>query len=123
EEEKAREVDQAPFGIVGLETAFPLLYTKFVLPGRWSLPFVLERMTVKPAELFGLPTGRLEVGAPADITIIDLEEERTVDPSAFASRVINTPVTGWSLKGWPQLTMMGGNIVWSELSQEGELQQ
>jgi len=123
EEEKARPADQAPFGIVGLETAFPLLYTKFVLTGRWTLPFVLERMTRKPAELFGLPTGRLEVGAPADITIIDLEEERRVDPSTFATKGRNTPFTGWSLKGWPKLTMTNGKVVWSELTQEGEWQQ
>lgn len=119
EEEKARGLDQAPFGIVGLETAFPLLYTKFVETGRWTLPFVLERMTRRPAELFGLPTGRLEVGAPADITIIDLNEERKVDPAAFASKGKNTPFTGWSLKGWPKLTMLGGEVVWSELTDKG----
>lgn len=116
EEEKSRSVDRAPFGIVGLETAFPLLYTKFVETGRWTLPFVLERLTSRPAKLFGLPTGRLEVGAPADVTIIDLEEERKVDPATFASKGRNTPFAGWSLKGWPKLTLLGGNIVWSELA-------
>lgn len=116
EEEKARGMDQAPFGIVGLETAFPLLYTKFVLTGRWSLPFVLERMTRRPAEVFGLQSGRLEAGAPADLTMIDLEEEREVNPAQFASKGRNTPFIGWKLKGWPKLTMMGGRVVWSELS-------
>lgn len=119
EEEKARGLERAPFGIVGLETAFPLLYTKFVESGRWTLPFVLERLTSRPAQLFGLPTGRLEVGAPADLAIIDLNEERKVDPSTFASKGRNTPFTGWNLKGWPKLTMLGGNIVWSELSEKG----
>lgn len=119
EEDKAKGLDRAPFGIVGLETAFPLLYTKFVETGRWTLPFVLDRMTRKPAELFGLPGGRLEVGAPADIAVIDLQEERNVDPSTFASKGKNTPFTGWSLKGWPKLTMLGGNIVWSELAEKG----
>jgi dihydroorotase len=119
EEEKARGLDKAPFGIVGLETAFPLLYTKFVETGRWTLAFVLERLTSRPAQLFGLPTGRLEVGAPADITIIDLKEERKVDPSTFASKGRNTPFTDWNLKGWPKLTMLGGNIVWSELAEKG----
>ncbi|WP_309122919.1 dihydroorotase [Paenibacillus sp.] len=119
EEEKARGVERAPFGIVGLETAFPLLYTKFVATGRWTLPFVLERLTSRPAQLFGLPTGRLEVGAPADLTIIDLEEERKVDPTTFASKGKNTPFAGWHLKGWPKLTMLGGNIVWSELAEKG----
>lgn len=115
-EEKSRGIARAPFGIVGLETAFPLLYTKFVATGRWSLPFVLERLTSRPAQLFGLPGGRLTRGAPADVTIIDLEEERAVDPAKFASKGRNTPFAGWKLKGWPVLTMTGGNIVWSELT-------
>ena len=115
-EEKSRGIERAPFGIVGLETAFPLLYTKFVATGRWSLSFVLERMTRRPAELFGLPGGRLERGAPADVTVIDLAEERTVDPAKFASKGRNTPFAGWKLRGWPVLTMTGGNIVWSELN-------
>ncbi|WP_274363351.1 dihydroorotase [Paenibacillus thermotolerans] len=119
EEEKARGMDRAPFGIVGLETAFPLLYTKFVATGRWTLSFLLEKMSKKPAELFGLQEGRLEEGAPADITIIDLNEERSVDPAAFASKSRNTPFGGWKLKGWPVLTMVNGSIVWSELKTGG----
>jgi len=114
EEEKARGMQQAPFGIVGFETAFPLLYTKFVLTGRWTLKFLLDRMTRKPAEVFGLPWGELRVGGDADLTVIDLEQERTVDPARFVSKGRNTPFAGWKLKGWPVLTMAGGRIVWSE---------
>lgn len=117
EEEKARGLDRAPFGIVGLETAFPLMYTKFVATGRWTLPFLVERMTVKPAELFGLNAGKLEAGAPADITVIDLETERAIDPETFASKGKNTPFAGWTCKGWPVLTMLGGNVVWSDNEQ------
>jgi dihydroorotase len=114
EEEKARGMNLAPFGLVGFETAFPLLYTKFVLTGRWTLAFLLDRMTSRPAEVFKLTSGRIEIGAEADLTIIDLEKEKAVDPAAFASKSRNTPFTGWMLKGWPKLTMVAGSIVWSE---------
>jgi dihydroorotase len=113
EEEKAKGMQLAPFGIVGFETAFPLLYTKFVLTGQWTLGFLLDKMTVKPAEVFGLPWGQLQTGAAADITLIDLEQEKTVNPEQFASKGKNTPFAGWNLKGWPVLTMVGGNVVWS----------
>ncbi|CAM4508313.1 dihydroorotase [Paenibacillus endophyticus] len=113
-EEKARGVQLAPFGIVGFETAFPLLYTKFVRTGKWTLGFLLQRMTADPARVFRLPTGRLEQGAPADITIVDLANERAVDPSTFASKSNNTPFGGWKLSGWPVTTIVDGAIVWSE---------
>ncbi|PYI54542.1 dihydroorotase [Paenibacillus flagellatus] len=113
-EEKARGLQMAPFGIVGFETAFPLLYTKFVRTGRWTLEFLLDRMTSKPAELFGLPWGTLEVGRDADLTIVDLETEKAVDPEQFASKGRNTPFGGWKLYGWPTLTMVAGKTVWSE---------
>ncbi|MEF3310318.1 dihydroorotase [Paenibacillus sp. GYB004] len=114
EEEKARGLQMAPFGIVGFETAFPLLYTKFVRTGRWTLEFLLDRMTSKPAELFGLPWGVLEVGREADLTLVDLDTEKAVEPSEFLSKGRNTPFTGWKLYGWPSLTMVGGKTVWSE---------
>lgn len=115
EEEKAKGMQLAPFGIVGFETAFPLLYTKFVAEGRWTLGMLVQRMTAGPAQVFGLKAGRLAPGAPADLTIVDLEEERTVDPAAFASKGRNTPFAGWKLKGWPVATIVGGNLVWSEV--------
>ncbi|WP_079910460.1 dihydroorotase [Paenibacillus sp. 32352] len=114
EEEKARGVDLAPFGIVGFETAFPLLYTKFVATGQWTLQFLVEKMTSLPAQVFGLPYGTLEVGKEADIAIIDLETEKEVNPEEFASKGRNTPFTGWKLKGWPTLTMFGGKVVYTE---------
>ncbi|MDQ0112897.1 dihydroorotase [Paenibacillus harenae] len=113
-EEKARPVQLAPFGIVGFETAFPLLYTKFVQTGKWTLGFLLKRMTSDPARVFGLESGRLEQGAPADITIIDLNSEREVDPSTFASKSNNTPFGGWKLSGWPVATIVGGKVAWAE---------
>lgn len=112
EEEKAKGVDLAPFGIVGFETAFPLLYTKFVKTGRWSLGFLLRRMTSDPARVFGLKAGRLEAGAPADLTLIDLSSEQTVDPASFKSKSRNTPFAGWHLQGWPVRTIVAGRTVW-----------
>ncbi|WP_028561594.1 dihydroorotase [Paenibacillus pinihumi] len=113
-EEKARGMLLAPFGITGFETAFPLMYTKFVKTGKWSLGFLLERMTSKPAQVFGLGSGRLETGAPADLTLIDLENEREVDPQSFVSKGKNTPFGGWKLQGWPTLTIVDGTVAWSE---------
>lgn len=113
-EEKAKGMQLAPFGIVGFETAFPLLYTKFVAEGRWSLDFLVGRMTADPARVFGLSMGKLEPGVQADLTIVDLEQERAVDPETFASKGRNTPFTGWKLKGWPVATIVKGKLVWSE---------
>lgn len=114
EEEKAKGMELAPFGIVGFETAFPLLYTKFVKTGRWSLQMLVDRMTSDPAKVFCLPTGRLEQGAPADLTVIDLETEQVVDPTTFATKGKNTPFTNWTLQGWPQTTIVDGQVVWSQ---------
>ncbi|UVI32218.1 dihydroorotase [Paenibacillus spongiae] len=113
-EEKARGVDLAPFGIVGFETAFPLLYTKFVRTGKWTLGFLLKRMTEDPARVFGLAQGSIAVGKPADLTIVDLEGEREVKPETFLSKGTNTPFGGWKLYGWPVFTVVNGNVVWSE---------
>ncbi len=113
EEEKAKGMQMAPFGILGFETAFPLLYTKFVLTGKWTLGFLLERMTAKPAEVFNLPWGKLEIGAAADITIVDLDAEKEVLKEEIASKSKNTPFIGRRLKGWPVMTIASGKVVWS----------
>ncbi|MNY61644.1 Dihydroorotase [compost metagenome] len=99
---------------MGFETAFPLLYTKFVATGKWSLAKLIQRMTSDPARVFGLKAGKLEPGAPADLTIVDLESERAVDPSTFASKGRNTPFTDWKLQGWPVATIVSGKVIWSE---------
>jgi dihydroorotase len=113
-EEKALGMEKAPFGIVGLETAFTLLYTHLVLKGILTLKELIDKMTRKPAEIFGLPYGILAEGKPADLTVIDLEEERTIDPSTFQSKGRNTPFAGWNVKGWPVLTMLNGKITWDQ---------
>lgn len=113
-EEKANGLARAPFGIVGLETAFPLLYTKLVLTGELTLAELVNKMTSKPAEIFGLPYGRLAEGEIADIAVIDLDEERAIDPEQFASKGKNTPFGGWVCKGWPTLTIAEGKIVYQK---------
>ena len=114
EEEKANGFEKAPFGIVGLETAFPLLYTHFVKTGEWTLKQLIDYLTIKPSDVFGFEFGKLEVGAPADLVLIDLEKEQSIDKDAFLSKGKNTPFNGWKCTGWPQVTIYNGEIVWQE---------
>ncbi|MBM7618920.1 dihydroorotase [Bacillus tianshenii] len=113
-EEKAEGMEKAPFGIVGLETAFPLLFTNFVETGKFTLKQLLDWLTIKPAEVFNLPFGRLEEGAPADLTIIDVQSKSAIDPGNFLSKGKNTPFTGWECKGWPVQTIVDGKLVWQK---------
>ena len=114
EEEKNEGMELAPFGIVGLETAFPLLYTHLVETGKITLAQLVEYLTNKPAATFGLQKGKLEVGADADITIVDLELEEEIDPTTFLSKGKNTPFKGWKVKGWPVMTFVNGKIAWEK---------
>lgn len=116
--EKQLPITEAPFGIVGLETAFALLYTHLVLRGELTLAQLVEKMTRIPADRFGLPWGVLKEGAAADIAVIDLEQERKIDPSAFLSKGKNTPFAGWKVQGWPVMTLVEGRVIWRE-DQEG----
>lgn len=113
-DEKAVGIAKAPFGITGFETAFPLLYTNFVKPGHWTLKQLLDWMTVKPAEVFNLPYGKLEVGADADLVLLDLDKEQKIDRTTFVSKGKNTPFDGVECAGWPVMTIFGGNIVWKD---------
>jgi len=112
EEEKAQGMQLAPFGIVGLETAFPLLNTHFVQTGKMTLKQLLDFMTTKPAEVFKVNRGKIEVGAVADLTVIDLEQEEEIDSTNFLSKGKNTPFNGWECKGWPVMTMVNGKLVY-----------
>lgn len=113
-EEKNEGIELAPFGIVGLETAFPLLYTHFVLKNIMSLEQLINYLTKKPAESFSLPFGKMEAGAPADLVLLNLDEEKAIDPQEFLSKGKNTPFAGWSCKGWPQMTIANGEVVWEK---------
>jgi dihydroorotase len=109
--EKEGEFDLAAFGIVGLETAVAVLLDRLVRPGTVPLATLVARMSGDPARLLSLPGGRLTVGAPADVTLLDLEAEHTIDPARFRSRSRNTPFGGWPLRGAPWMTIVGGRIV------------
>jgi dihydroorotase len=114
QEEKAEGMELAPFGIVGLETAFPLLYTNLVKKEIITLNQLIECMTRKPAEAFNLPFGKIEVGATADLVFIDLNKEAEIKTVGFLSKGKNTPFAGWNCQGWPVMTMVEGNIVWKQ---------
>lgn len=111
-DEKAQGFLKAPFGIVGLETAFPLLYTYLVNTQKMTLKQLVDYLTVKPAEAFHLPYGRLEEKQLADIVIVDLEESETIDKEKFYSKGKNTPFDGWEVDGNPVLTIVEGKIVY-----------
>jgi dihydroorotase len=109
-EKKMRELDQAPFGIVGLETALGLVVSKLIEPGHLDWPAALAKMTINPARILGLDKGTLAVGADADVTIIDPEARWTVDPAKFRSKSINTPFAGWHLRGRADVVIVGGRV-------------
>ncbi|AST07609.1 dihydroorotase [Anoxybacillus flavithermus] len=113
-EEKSEGMVLAPFGIVGLETAFPLLYTHFVEKGICTLKQLVDWLSKKPAETFRIDGGELKAGAKADFVVIDLHTEQAIDPNTFVSKGKNTPFAGWTCKGWPTMTIVAGKIVWQK---------
>jgi dihydroorotase len=110
--EKDQGLEKAPFGIVGLETAVPLLLDRLVHRGVISLARFIEMISVNPARLLGLTNkGRIAVGADADLTILNLHKETVIDKNEFVSLGRNTPFHGWRLKGVPVMTVVGGQVV------------
>ena len=99
-------------GIVGLETAFPVLYTKLVQSGIVPLETVLDRLCVRPRQIFRLPGGVIEAGAPADLTVLDLTTPWRIDSGAFRSLGRATPFDGWQVQGRTELTLCDGEIVY-----------
>ncbi|WP_347550410.1 dihydroorotase [Pseudalkalibacillus hwajinpoensis] len=117
-EEKSASMEKAPFGIVGLETAFPLLYTNFVEEGKFTLKQLVDWLTIKPATAFGLKHGTLKVGANADLTLIELSHQEEINPETFVSKGRNTPFAGWMCKGWPVNTFVNGKMVYAKGSDQ-----
>ena len=109
--EKEREFDYAPFGIVGLETAWGLTMV-LVEEGVLTVEQAVASLTVQPARAFGLAKGALAVGADADVAIVDPDAQWVVDPERFRSKGRNTPFSGWKLKGQVVSTLVGGRIVY-----------
>ncbi|UOR12898.1 dihydroorotase [Halobacillus amylolyticus] len=114
EEEKQAGFVHSPFGITGLETAFPLLNTHLVEKEVFSLEQLINWLTIRPSEIFQLPYGKLEVGAVADLTLIDLEHSKEIDRHNLASKGKNSPFHGENLTGWPVVTIANGKLVFEE---------
>ena len=116
-QEKNVSLQEAPFGIIGLETTLGLVLTYLVRPGILTLNQAIEKMTLSPAKIFGLDTmgvGSLTPGTKADVTVIDPEQKWKVDVSSFYSKGRNCPFHGWELQGKAILTVVGGRIVMKE---------
>lgn len=111
-QEKSGGLRDSLNGIVGLETAFPVLYTKLVQSGIVPLETVLDRLCVRPRQIFRLPGGVIEAGAPADLTVLDLTTPWRIDSGAFRSLGRATPFDGWQVQGRTELTLCGGEIVY-----------
>lgn len=115
-DEKEQAFEDAPFGLVGLETALGLAVTELVEAGVLTLPQLVERMSCAPARAFRLPGGTLAPGSPGDVTVIDLDAAWTVDPAQFVSKSRNTPFAGRELRGLATLTVVGGQVVWDRVA-------
>jgi dihydroorotase len=108
---KEREFDDAPFGVIGLETALALGITELVRPGILTLSQLIDRMSCAPARVFNLPGGTLRPGSAADVTVFDPEARWKVDPERFYSKSRNTPFAGWEVFGKVVMTVVGGRVV------------
>ncbi len=109
-QEKQQEFTEAPFGIVGLETALSLTLA-LVDEGVLTLESAVDKLATAPAKAFSLNAGTLAVGAPADVAIVDPNREWQVDPSRFRSKSRNTPFAGWKVKGRVTTTLVSGRVV------------
>ena len=109
-EKKMQELDQAPFGVVGLETSLGLVITKLIEPGHLDWPTAIRKMSLGPARILGLAKGTLQIGADADVTVIDPKVRWTVDPAKFRSKSANTPFAGMELVGRAEVVIVGGKI-------------
>jgi dihydroorotase len=119
-DEKEREFADAPNGIVGLETALAVVVTHLVVPGILSYATLVERMSVAPARVFGLPGGSLRRGSVADVTVFSPGQRWTVDPQQFRSKGRNSPWRGAELVGQPTCTVVGGRVVFRDGGATGD---
>ena len=108
---KMVEFDHAPFGIIGLETAFPLCFTELVTKGVLSIPQLIEKFTTGPADILGMKDYSLAPGNAADIAVIDPEAKWTIDKNEFYSKARNTPFDGFEVQGRVIMTVVGGKVV------------
>lgn len=113
QDEKELDLLRAPFGIPNLEVAWPLLYTELVLKRGFPLPILIERFTDGPRQVLGFSPIHLSEGAEASLVLWHPDNERPVEPSAFASKAKYSPWKGWLLRGWPVLTLVEGRRVFA----------
>jgi dihydroorotase len=111
--EKEVPFEAAPFGVTGLETAFPVLYTELVESGVLPLETLLERMSAGPARAYGLDEPRIEVGAPANLVLLDLEASWQVREDGFRSRSVNSWLLGRTLRGAVRMTIASGKVAFA----------
>ena len=109
-EKKARELDQCPNGIIGLETFLPIVSTFLVARGHLTWPQAIAKMTANPAAVLGIDRGTLLPGRPADVTVIDPEVRWKLDATQFKTKSRNTPYHGWDVQGRAVGTIMGGAV-------------
>lgn len=109
-EKKMQELDQAPFGISAIETTLALVISELIEPGHLDWNSALEKLTINPARVLSLAKGTLEIGADADVTVIDPHHQWTVTRSSFRSKSCNTPYLGRSMQGRADTVLVGGEV-------------
>jgi dihydroorotase len=109
-EKKMRELDQAPNGIIGLETFLPICVIALIEPGHLTWPQLVEKMTVNPARVLSIDRGTLKPGAEADVTVLDPTAEWTIDVSKFRSKSRNSPYHGWKVRGRASAVIVSGEV-------------
>ncbi len=115
DDEKSRGLEKSAFGVVGIEFTFAVMYRHFVLSGIISLDRLVELMSSRARELFGLGEQSITEGSVADLVAMDLNREYVIDPAEFVSMAKATPLEGLTVQGRTALTMVGGEVVYSEL--------
>ncbi len=109
-EKKMRELDQAPNGIIGLETLLPVCVQALIETKRLTWPQLIEKLTINPAKVLGIDRGTLKAGSIADVTVIDPTAEWIIDPTKFKSKSRNCPFAGWKVRGRAQTVLVGGVV-------------
>ncbi len=117
DEEKSRGLAKSAMGVVGIESAFPLMYTYFVKSGRMSLETLINRMVYAPKQRFRLGASGIEVGDRAEITVFDLNAESTINPADFLSKGKATPFEGWKVCAECKLTICGDRIAYNNMKE------
>jgi dihydroorotase len=116
ESEKMVDIEEAAFGVVGLETSFAVSYTELVKKGILTTMELIDRMSVRPAKILGIDRGVIDVGRAADLTIIDIKDEYRIDSSDFVSKGKNTPFEGMKVFGKVVYTLVEGKVIYHDRS-------